>query len=303
VKLGADFHGKFILDPPSEVCGSLQSWYRRARLSDKTAQQLAQMAQQPELVKIMEELQSKEKMIALVYCRCGSRLPWKECHAGSNVGESPVYKEMGGRLAWRYSPVARCVCQFTKKTHYKCCWSCQPRYLDDQDGSTNDAFYFNFSVPEGGDHATSLLHYQRLVAECEVNPQLQDELMKDCLERAMAKDDHCAHIMKCLKGEVFLWTSEHWPCSKAKLLFLVKRWNIALEKYCDEAGMTGSHRESVIEKNCATPYAPCGNASCTNIETKVKEFSKCSNCKAIAYCSSECQRKGWKAHKGSCHAN
>jgi hypothetical protein len=35
---------------------------------------LAQMAQLPELVKGMEELQSEEKRIALVYCRCGSRL-------------------------------------------------------------------------------------------------------------------------------------------------------------------------------------------------------------------------------------
>lgn len=39
------------------------------------------------------------------------------------------------------------------------------------------------------------------------------------------------------------------------------------KKYCDEAGLMGSHRESVIEKNGATPYAPCGNASCTNVET------------------------------------
>jgi hypothetical protein len=306
VKLGADFQRKFVLDPPSEVCGPLQSWYRRAKIGGKTAQQLAQMAQQPELVKVMEELQSKEKMIALVHCRCGSRLPWKECHAGSNIGESPVCREMGGRLAWRYSPVARCVCGHTKKTHYECCWkeSCQPRYLDDNDGSTNPGVVIGFSVTERGADSTSLLkHCQLLLAECHRNPQMQDQLLKILKEKAMAKDDHCAHTMKHLDGDVFLWTSEHWGIPKAELLVTVKRWNIALEKYCDEAGMTGSHRESVIEKNCATPYAPCGNASCTNIETKVKEFSKCSKCKTIAYCSSECQRKGWKVHKGSCHAN
>jgi hypothetical protein len=133
--------------------------------------------------------------------------------------------------------------------------------------------------------------------------QEQDELFQIRQETTIAKDDHQAHVIKHLEGELFRWTSRHWLVPKAELLVMVKSWNIALEKYCDEAGLTGSDRASAVEMNRATPYAPCGNASCTNIETKVKEFSKCSNCKAIAYCSSECQRKGWKAHKGSCHAN
>jgi hypothetical protein len=73
VKLGADFHRKFISNPPSEACDPcLLPRYRTARIGGKTAQQLAQMAQQPELIKAMEELQSKEKRIALVHRRCGS---------------------------------------------------------------------------------------------------------------------------------------------------------------------------------------------------------------------------------------
>jgi hypothetical protein len=276
VKLGADFHRKFILDPPSEGCGPLLSWYRRTRLDGKTAQQMAQMAQHPELVKAMEELQSKEKRIALVYCRCGSRLPWKECHAGNSVGESAIYKEKGGRLVWRYSPFAPCLCRHTKKAYYKCCWkeSSQPSYMDDYDGKK----IFTF------------------------NPIMTDGIRLD--PRGVAKMDPriWVNTTERLEGERFRWSSLHWGLSKAKLLDRVKRLNIALEKYCDEEEMTGSYRESVFEKNCATPYALCGNASCTNIETKVKEFSKCSNCKAIAYCSSECQRKGWKVHKESCLA-
>jgi hypothetical protein len=305
VKLGADFRRKFILDSPSKECGPLQSWYRRAGLGDKTAQQLAQMAQQPGLVKVMEELESKEKMIALVYCRCGSRLPWKECHAGSNVGESPVYKEMGGRLAWRYSPVARCVCTHTNKTHYACCWkeACQPRYLDDNDGSTNRGVVTTLIVTGGRADSAALLNCQRMIAECQDNPQKQDQLAKMLQQEAMAKNEHCAGITKHLEGDVFVWTGDSWGFPKAELLVMVERWNIALEKYCDEAGMTGSHRESVIEKNWATPYAPCGNGRCTNVETKVKEFRKCSKCKTIGYCSSECQRKDWKFHKGCCYAN
>jgi hypothetical protein len=315
VKLGADFHRKFILDPPSEVCGPLQSSYRRARIGGKTAQQLAQMAQLPELVKVMEELQSEEKRIALVYCRCGSRLPWKECHAGNTVGESPFYFEYRGRLIWRYSPMLRCPCRHskktqTKKTHYKCCWkeSCQPYYLNDSDGQTIQAFNVNLSVCVSGADLkvmgiTDQISFTKVIAECRSNPQKQAQFLKLCQEQEMARDNTRAYIMKHLEeGQVFKWTSRHWWIPKAELLVMVKRWNIALTKYCDEAGMTGSHRASVIEKNCATLYAPCGNASCTKIETKVKEFSKCSKCKTIAYCSSKCQRKGWKVHKGNCHA-
>ena len=289
VKLGADFHRKFILDPPSERNGPLLSRYHRAKIGGKTAQQLAQMAQHPELVKAMEELHSDEKRIALVYCRCGSRLPWKECHAGNNVGESPVYirsTEDGDRfLEWRYSPLARCPCGHTKKTHYKCCWkeSCRPYYLDDNNGGITKQCY-------------------SLIGECQRERE-HDQLLTICQETtAIAKDDHQSHIIKRLEGELFRWTSRHWHFPKAELLVMVKRWNSALQKYCDEAAMTGSHRASVIEKNRATPFAPCGNPSCTNIEIKVKEFSKCSKCKMIAYCSSECQRKGWKSHKGNCHA-
>jgi hypothetical protein len=319
VKLGADFHRKFILDPaPSEVCGPLQSLYHRARFDGKTAQQLAQMAQMPELVKVMEESQSKEKRIALVYCRCGSRLPWKECHAGKTVGESPVYKEYRGRLAWRCSPMVRCLCQQfrntqTKKTHYKCCWkeSCQPYYMDDSDGQTIQFLNVDVSVRlSGGDMkvmermgVTDQISFSKAVAECRSNPQKQSRFLKLCLEQEMARDDTRARTMKHLEGDVFMWTSRHWWIPKAELLVMAKRWNIALAKYCDEAGMTGSHRASVIEENCATPYAPCGNASCTKIETKVKEFSKCSKCKTIAYCSRKCQRKGWKIHKENCCAS
>jgi hypothetical protein len=287
VKLGADFRRKFILDPPPKVSGPLLSGYRSARSSGKTAQQLAQMALRPELVKAMEELQSKEKLIALVSCRCGSRLPWKECHAGNDVGESPFYSTADvyrGRLAWRYSPSARCPCRHTKKTHYKCCWkeSCRPYYLDDSDGFISKSC-------------------ECLDGEC-CKGQEQDELLQIRQETAIAKDDHQSHIIKHLEGELFRWTSRHWLIPKAELLVMVKSWNIALEKHCDEAGLTGSDRASVIEMNRATPHAPCGNASCTNVETKVKDFRKCSKCKMIAYCSSECQRKGWKDHRGICHA-
>jgi hypothetical protein len=101
-KLGADFRRKFVLDPPSKVCGPSLSRRCFARIGGKTAQQLARMAHQPELVKAMEELQSKEKLIALARCRRGPRLPCKECHAGNDVGKSPFHgtEDLSGGRLW-----------------------------------------------------------------------------------------------------------------------------------------------------------------------------------------------------------
>jgi len=43
---------------------------------------------------------------------------------------------------------------------------------------------------------------------------------------------------------------------------------------------------------------------CANNESESKRFGKtlkvCNKCKMVYYCSSECQRKGWKVHKPTC---
>ncbi|KAJ6588801.1 hypothetical protein B0H19DRAFT_1248403 [Mycena capillaripes] len=45
-------------------------------------------------------------------------------------------------------------------------------------------------------------------------------------------------------------------------------------------------------------YRTC--AVCYKSETKTLKFPRCGVCKLAAYCSKECQRKGWKSHKTSC---
>jgi hypothetical protein len=89
-KLGADYQKR----PPSEMSGLslMQRSYRRSGFHGKTAHQLAEVAQEPDLVKamVMEDFQSEEVMLSAVYCRCGSRLPWKECHLGKSLGEFPI---------------------------------------------------------------------------------------------------------------------------------------------------------------------------------------------------------------------
>eukprot|EP00571_Detonula_confervacea_P017044 CAMPEP_0172310316 /NCGR_PEP_ID=MMETSP1058-20130122/11417_1 /TAXON_ID=83371 /ORGANISM="Detonula confervacea, Strain CCMP 353" /LENGTH=114 /DNA_ID=CAMNT_0013023109 /DNA_START=55 /DNA_END=395 /DNA_ORIENTATION=- len=42
----------------------------------------------------------------------------------------------------------------------------------------------------------------------------------------------------------------------------------------------------------------CSN--CLKEEPSDLEFADCSNCKAAAYCSKECQRAHWKQHKTRC---
>jgi hypothetical protein len=89
--------------------------------------------------------------------------------------------------------------------------------------------------------------------------------------------------------------------TKVELLQRTKEWNEALEKYCDDMGLTAAERKSVVQKHTANPCAPCSNPSCNKWETKAKEFKSCSGCKAVAYCSRDCQKKDWKAqHKRTC---
>ncbi|KAJ7754490.1 hypothetical protein B0H16DRAFT_1458983 [Mycena metata] len=49
--------------------------------------------------------------------------------------------------------------------------------------------------------------------------------------------------------------------------------------------------EILAFRTCAVCYKP---------ETKKVKFGRCGKCKKPAYCSVECQKKGWKTHKETC---
>jgi hypothetical protein len=101
--------------------------------------------------------------------------------------------------------------------------------------------------------------------------------------------------------DCFIWNDLHWQLTKVELLQRTKEWNEALEKYCDDTGLTGAEREAVVQKHTANACAPCSNPSCNNWDTEPKEFKTCSGCKAVAYCSRHCQKNDWKAlHKFKC---
>jgi hypothetical protein len=93
------------------------------------------MSRRQELIRAIELMQKPEN-VHLTQCRCGSRLPWNQCHGAPVPGQSDVYIEGDNRrLHWRYSPKAACPCKLTNKEHYNCCWfTSTPFYKNDTSG-------------------------------------------------------------------------------------------------------------------------------------------------------------------------
>jgi hypothetical protein len=343
VQLGADCQKKlnFPGNDRRPGMGMIESMYRRLGLNGKTVQQMAQLSKKDDLIKIMAEFENKEKKIAATICRCGSRLPWRQCHVGKRIGESPIFMEEKGKLLWRYSPLAPCFCdQKPKKKHFKCCWieTACPRYQEDDTGDlkgtlTTDmtpeamsmlARMMKIREEESGGDPNALLFPERDEYGVPTGRAMDPKIMRAqqaieirrggslmlkqmCSRYGGVRDrvadmdpDVYAGCMERIDNE-FYWSDVHWGLEKAELLTRVKEWNEALCKFCDDRGLTGSERQSAIEMHQATPYAPCGNPRCNKVETKVKEYLKCSRCKMIAFCSRECQRDAWTIHKKSCH--
>jgi hypothetical protein len=301
--------------------------FRMLKLGGKTAQQLASMSRRQELIRAIELMQKAEN-VHLTQCRCGSRLPWNQCHGAPVPGQSDLNIQAdNGRWRWRYFPKAMCPCKLTKKEHYKCCWfSSTPFYKDDTSGALTKMT----KVESGRSTTQALLDLQHMRLSEIIfpndpkNPQdmtseeyrtTQTDLIRseglavldDFNGRRCGVKDWDPVVYAGIVDRVdncFMWTDLHWRLTKAELLQRTKLWNEALEKYCDDMGLTGAERGAVIQKHTANPCAPCSNPSCNNWETELKEFQNCSRCKSVAYCSIDCQKKDWKAnHKSTCVEN
>jgi hypothetical protein len=336
VMLGADFNKRLVRPSGSrKSAGRFLDTTQALGLFGKSVKELALQAGAKELLDAIERME--ENAIKHVWCRCGSRLPWGECHAAPVPGQDPYYiidSEENGAL-YRYSPLAPCPCFFSKKLYYDCCWfSTCPRYLDDVLGVPMK----NIKVPGAiGAAMVELSRQERLKARSQGTRGLegtpapehfssvedydafraQTILMvktmgpANLFQMAGAHDktksrlhdwdrDVYAGCLERLSGKFFPWTDIHWRLSKTQVLNQVALWNEALEAYCDDKRLTGLRRERVVRQHTASPLAPCGNPSCDKWETGVKEFQQCSSCKLIAYCSRGCQKKHWKGHKQSC---
>jgi hypothetical protein len=297
--------------------------FRALDLGGKTAQELAIMSRQRELIRAIEVMQQPEN-IHLTQCRCGSRLPWNQCHGAPVPGQSNLYIESDNRLLrdWRYSPKASCPCKLTNKEHYKCCWfTSTPFYMDDTNGRLViiEKRLFDRTATQ------TLLRLQQIRISQVMNAAQEDTTMEkfrttqtdlirslgltifsDFNGRRCGVKDWDPLVYAGVVDRIddfFVWNDLHWRLTKVELLQRTKEWNEALEKYCDDLGLTGAEREAVVQKHTANPCAPCSNPSCSKWETKAKEFKSCSGCKAVAYCSRDCQKKDWKAqHKSKCVA-
>jgi hypothetical protein len=94
VYLGADCQVKLQIpaqrrDTPVNP-EDLVAVYRALNFGGKTAQELAIMSRQQALIRAIELMQKKEN-IHLTQCRCGSRLPWSQCHGASVPGQSNTH--------------------------------------------------------------------------------------------------------------------------------------------------------------------------------------------------------------------
>jgi hypothetical protein len=298
--------------------------FRNFELDGMTAQELAIMSRRPELIRAIEIMQKAES-IHLTQCRCGSRLPWNQCHGAPVPGQSNLYIEPDNRrLCWRYSPKALCPCKVTNKEHYKCCWfTSSPQYKDDTSGGLVSAqhmfnrtatqtllrlqqrrifhIFDSHEIPQG---STTWDEFR--TTQTDLIRSLGLTIFSDFNARRSGVKDWDPVVFAGIVDRLdnfFVWNDLHWQLDKVQFLQRTKEWNEALEKYCDEMSLTGVERGAVVLKHTANPCAPCSNPTCEKWETEAKEFKSCSACKCVAYCCRDCQKKDWKAqHKAACVA-
>lgn len=74
----------------------------------------------------MDDMDDDQLGVIKAHCRCGSRLPWNQCHAARLEMYHSVHRKNKNpardNLAYIVSPLAKCPCRKTKKTYYTCCW-------------------------------------------------------------------------------------------------------------------------------------------------------------------------------------
>ena len=154
----------------SQDSGLMMMW-QILGLKGKTVKELALETGSEELIKAVEIVSTKEGALRHVFCRCGSRLPWAECHAGQMYDSicaeiADCSSPTGCRLHWRYSPLAKCGCNRTaKKLHYKCCWNSTERiFQNDTNGQLIKHLTGSLGTVSGADRELmkSWLEYRRI---------------------------------------------------------------------------------------------------------------------------------------------
>lgn len=257
----------------------------------------------------MDDMDDDQLGVIKAHCRCGSRLPWNQCHAARLEMYHSVHRKNKNpardNLAYIVSPLAKCPCRKTKKTYYTCCWKdiSTVYLLTDDNGAIwpFEACAPEFVMKDLSDMSSE--DYDLYVGQIWPDFIAMMCSPSSCDEKSKLSTWDPDVYTGCL-GRLkkwFNWTDIHWRIEKDELMLRVKEWNEALVKYCDDKGYAGDVRQTIIDKYTASPLAPCGNRSCDKYETAVKSFYLCSACKKIAYCCRLCQKEDWKKrHKHKC---
>jgi MYND finger len=321
IRLGADTNRTINWNNAPETA---TSWgYREFGLDGTSAYEMARRAGHGALVELMEVHRqcSPDERARMVHCRCGSRLPWEQCHS-TGIGRPPHYVvdddgstlPGGGTVVhYRVSPLARCPCDNTDLTYYECCWkdTACPAYLVDSTGKHARELPLDWwTVQPRVDQTRRLgtIHWHKAgiredkMSFLRTSPDNVRTLYgDDGPPSRMAAWDPDVYL-GCLEriDKPFVWRDLHWRLDKTELLRRTREWNQALEAYCDDAGLVGVERERVIAQHTAHPCAPCGRVGCQAFESEPKEYRRCSRCKSIAYCGRTCQLMDWHQHRGQC---
>eukprot|EP00978_Attheya_sp_CCMP212_P028951 scaffold101273_cov43-Attheya_sp.AAC.1 len=327
VRLGAKVDVTLRLSNSKNQMSEISVLAKELKIVNKTVKEMAVLSEEKELIDAIEEMEtSDEERIKLAYCRCGSRLPWSQCHYSEKRNDHPYHTEgkcKKQRSDFRFSPVGPCQCQNTKKEYFRCCWDdTRVYFMCDTTGEihgymkmpTNPMMTAAASILQKRDNAGANTLLEDMVAgQGSVSGDQRRaqvcEMLRDGGFQMMTSMDSPKSKLREWDGEVyagvverlddwFMWKDVHYILAKPELLKRTKEWNDALEQYCDDVGLTGQVRRQVIEQHTANPLAPCANPSCNNFEEKVKSFPQCSRCKSVAYCSSQCQKEHWKC--GTC---
>jgi hypothetical protein len=298
VRLGADPTRKLHV-LRDEACCVI---FRIPDIDGKSAFQIAAMSKRRALVALMwEHMQMDLKArAAAVHCRCGSRLPWMQCHSTGAGQPPPCGLDMSSRpprVRCRVSPLARCPCKIAGRTYYKCCWkdNATPMYLMDETGAfismsaevgaknvMRRCLGYRSSAGNDGTYETFVRDHVRRLRE---TPAHFQELFATLGPKStMASTWDPAVYAACLErlDEPFFWTDVHWDLDRSALVRQAAEWNQALHKYCDDAGLAGDERDRVFATHRANPCGPCGYGGCDAFEKKVRQFERCAKCKAIA---------------------
>eukprot|EP00978_Attheya_sp_CCMP212_P025241 scaffold80865_cov55-Attheya_sp.AAC.4 len=237
-----------------QICALMQTF----GIDNKNAYQLANIAKKLELTRTMKTFKYVEDRIRLVHCRCGSRLPWRECHASAALVPGRHYQyydntdEQGGEkvLCWRFSPLGDCPCGNNKdkyKSYFKCCWQDASRCQDD---STGQLFgKSSMLIDESNEWCVDVL--QKLMEGKGPNDpifppsMMTDEAIFSCFRNMPMKEmikqrdpdgisvlygwDMKVYVSVMERIENwFQWNDLHWAIPKSELIQRTKEWNKAL---------------------------------------------------------------------------